>query len=399
MKLNKTHLRLSILFQSIIFVPILISQSIGSDWDSYAIIGTVQNLYLNNTYLPSRPPGFPLYEGFVYLAYFASKAVGINFEISILMLQFLLTIILSYIVYLFFKKEDKRNSYFYFVIIFSPIYLISGFTVIDYFLGSIFGFLSIYVQLHKNDLAKYTPLFLSIAVAIRLTNIFFVFVVLILQYRSKEENKIIIKNFLYFILFSLIIQLPFYLNLWQSTLSESLNSIIDATCILSLTNTDHSLIDRMGRFILKQTEFFGIIGSLGIFISIFYFKKENFSKNFHLLILFILFELSFLRLPTEEGHLLPAFISLILLLSSLRLPRYLIGLILFSTIFSNIVNLSIYSVDQVDGAEEIYFGLNFEDGVFINDLRSRNKIALEKDFHYENGLLQNTNIWSNGCPN
>ena len=399
MKLNKTHLRLSILFQSIIFVPILISQSIGSDWDSYAIIGTVQNLYLNNTYLPSRPPGFPLYEGFVYLAYFASKAVGINFEISILMLQFLLTIILSYIVYLFFKKEDKRNSYFYFVIIFSPIYLISGFTVIDYFLGSIFGFLSIYVQLHKNDLAKYTPLFLSIAVAIRLTNIFFVFVVLILQYRSKEENKIIIKNFLYFILFSLIIQLPFYLNLWQSTLSESLNSIIDATCILSLTNTDHSLIDRMGRFILKQTEFFGIIGSLGIFISIFYFKKENFSKNFHLLILFILFELSFLRLPTEEGHLLPAFISLILLLSSLRLPRYLIGLILFSTIFSNIVNLSIYSVDQVDGAEEIYFGLNFEDGVFINDLRSRNKIALEKDFHYENGLLQNTNIWSKGCPN
>ena len=64
MKLNKTHLRLSILFQSIIFVPILISQSIGSDWDSYAIIGTVQNLYLNNTYLPSRPPGFPL---FIYL--------------------------------------------------------------------------------------------------------------------------------------------------------------------------------------------------------------------------------------------------------------------------------------------------------------------------------------------
>ena len=155
----------------------------------------------------------------------------------------------------------------------------------------------------------------------------------------------------------------------------------------------------MGRFILKQTEFFGIIGSLGIFISIFYFKKENLSKNFHLLILFILFELSFLRLPTEEGHLLPAFISLILLLSSLKLPRYLIGLIFISTIFSNIINLSIYSVDQVDGAEEIYFGLNIEQGVFINDLRSRNKIALEKDFHYENGLLQNTNIWSKGCPN
>ena len=79
MKLNKTHLRLSILFQSIIFVPILISQSIGSDWDSYAIIGTVQNLYLNNTYLPSRPPGFPLYEGFVYLSLFCIKSCRYQF--------------------------------------------------------------------------------------------------------------------------------------------------------------------------------------------------------------------------------------------------------------------------------------------------------------------------------
>ena len=99
----------------------------------------------------------------------------------------------------------------------------------------------------------------------------------------------------------------------------------------------------MGRFILKQTEFFGIIGSLGIFISIFYFKKENLSKNFHLLILFILFELSFLRLPTEEGHLLPAFISLILLLSSLKLPRYLIGLIFFDNFSEHNKSFNLFS--------------------------------------------------------
>ena len=399
MKLNKTHFKISILFQAIFFVPVLLSQSIGSDWDSYAIIGTVQNLYLNNTYLPSRPPGFPLYEGFVYLAYFASKALDINFEIVILILQFLLTIILSFIVFLFFEKDDTRNSYFYYVVIFSPIFLISGFTVIDYFLGSIFGFLSIYVQLHKKHLVKYTPLFLSISVAMRLTNIFFVLIVLILQYRSKVENRILIKNFFYFLFFSFFIQLPFYFNLWQSTLSKSLNSIVDATCVLNLTNTDHTFIDRVGRFFIKQIEFFGIIGSLAIFVSIFYLKKVNLSKNFHLLVLFILFELSFLRLPTEEGHLLPAFISLILLLSSVKLPRYIIGVILFSTIFSNLINLSIYSVDKIDGAEEIYFGLNIKEGIFINDLRSRNAIALEKDFHYENGLFQNTNIWSNGCPN
>lgn len=399
MKLNKTHFKISILFQAIIFFPVLVSKSIGSDWDSYAIIGTVQNLYLNNIYLPSRPPGFPLYEGFVYLAYFASKALGVDFEITILIFQFLFTAILSFIIFLFYEKDGAKNSYFYFVIIFSPIYLISGFTVIDYFLGSIFGFLSIYVQLYKKHLLKYIPLFLGIAVAMRLTNVFFVLVVLILQYRSKVENRIIIKNFFYFILFSSLIQLPFYFNLWQATLSKSLNSIIDTTCILSLTNTDHTFIDRVGRFFIKQIEFFGIIGALAIFISIFYLKKENFSKNFHLVILFILFELSFLRLPTEEGHLLPAFISLILILSSVKMPRYIIGAILISTIFSNLINLSIYTVDKVDGAEEIYFGLNIEEGIFINDLRSRNAIASEKDFHYENGLFQNTNIWSNGCPN
>ena len=47
----------------------------------------------------------------------------------------------------------------------------------------------------------------------------------------------------------------------------------------------------------------------------------------------------------------------------------------------------------------LYFGLNIEQGVFINDLRSRNKIALEKDFHYENSQYTLFEAWKSGCPN
>ena len=33
-------------------------------------------------------------------------------------------------------------------------------------------------------------------------------------------------------------------------------------CIFNLTNTDHDLINRLGRFVLKQVPFLGTVGSM-----------------------------------------------------------------------------------------------------------------------------------------
>ena len=44
------------------FFPNFINANLGSDWDSYALIGTHLNIFEENIYIPSRPPGFPAYE-------------------------------------------------------------------------------------------------------------------------------------------------------------------------------------------------------------------------------------------------------------------------------------------------------------------------------------------------
>ena len=44
------------------FLSVFSNSNIGSDWDSYALIGTYENFIKNGIYIPSRPPGFPIYE-------------------------------------------------------------------------------------------------------------------------------------------------------------------------------------------------------------------------------------------------------------------------------------------------------------------------------------------------
>ena len=44
------------------FSPFLYYGFISSDWDSYASIASGNILILENIYIPSRPPGFPIYE-------------------------------------------------------------------------------------------------------------------------------------------------------------------------------------------------------------------------------------------------------------------------------------------------------------------------------------------------
>ena len=69
------------ILQFILLTPFLIQGYIGSDWDSYALIGSVQNLSIDFLYLPSRPPGFPVLEIFLSLLFFLSQLINISFEL------------------------------------------------------------------------------------------------------------------------------------------------------------------------------------------------------------------------------------------------------------------------------------------------------------------------------
>ena len=395
----KIHFYIASIFHLLIFIPFIIQKFIGPDWDSYALLGTVINLYEDSLYLPSRPPGFPLYEFFLTFVYGVSKFLNLDFEILFLVSQFFFVLGNNFIILNFFEKQNSQKIFLYYIIIFSPIYLTSGLSVIDYHAGLFFGLLALYLALYVDQTYIPVSLLLAASIGIRLSNVIFAIPVLFIFYRKKERIQNLIKFTFTTGIFSMLIYFPVYLELWNSSLSNNLTSPRDMFCILNLTNTDHTLIGRLGRFVLKQFDFLGVIGTFVALIFLVKIRRKDILNNLHWFIVFLLFELSFLRLPTEEGHLLPALIALFLLINSLEIKKSYLIVILISTFLTNFLYIGFYEVDQPDQATEIYFNLQINQGLLLQDYQLRENIGQNKEFHYLNAYYSIKNVWKDGCPN
>ena len=397
---DKKHFYLCSLIQTFIFIPFLIQGYIGSDWDSYALIGTVNNYVQDSVYLPSRPPGFPLYEVFLSFLFKISIIFNLQFEKVFLMLHFLILLSNNFLIFKFFERENVSKFIYFYLITLSPVYLISGFSIIDYQAGLFFGFLAIYITIYSSNYILMVPFLLSISMGIRLSNLIFsiaVFALFIFLQKSKKEilNLVVLTSFFTFVIYGIA-----YFSLWSTTLSSSMDTPSDMVCIFNLTNTDHSTIYRLGRFLLKQIDFFGIVGFVIVLFLIFNMSKSiNLGKNIHFVLLFFLFQLSFLRLPTEEGHLLPAFVALIFLMKQVEIKNSLIVIVLISSLVSNFIYLNTYDVDSPDSASEAYLNISLKEGLLIQDFNEREVKGLDKDFHYKNGFESIKDVWKNGCPN
>ena len=51
----KYYFYISSFITFLLFIPVFFNSNIGSDWDSYALIGTYENFIKNGIYIPSRP--------------------------------------------------------------------------------------------------------------------------------------------------------------------------------------------------------------------------------------------------------------------------------------------------------------------------------------------------------
>lgn len=398
-------LTLSIVVSTLFFIPVFLRANIGSDWDSYALVGTYINFIDSGIYIPSRPPGFPVFEILIGLITYISNYLGLNnFEQGLLIIQFLTLISLNVLIYNFFNRAGNKKSLFFLLIVLSPIYLISGLSIIDYFLGSLFGFSALYLALYKNDLNYHQILIsvlLSLAIGVRLSNVIFLFAILILFLTKKENlNKIFITGFTTVILSSFL-YFPLYNNLYNFYADTNIyNSSSEMSCVINLTNTDHDLIGRLGRFILKQINFFGTLGFIFFIILLKDVKIKINNSTTSLFLIFLFFQLSFLRLPTEEGHLIPAFIALMIMLN--QLSQYSLKILLTAVVFtflSNFIDIRFYEVDQVDSASEITFNLSISEGFFVEDYKLRNLKGTDKEFNYSNSQSTLFDAWKNGCPN
>ncbi|MDA9727429.1 hypothetical protein N9U45_01500 [Acidimicrobiaceae bacterium] len=381
--------------QTLFFLPFFLQSNIGSDWDAYSLIGTYLIFEESGQYFPSRPPGFPVYE---LLVGFISKFSFLGIEKSLLLLQYIIMISLNFLIYLFFQKRKDTNILIFIIILFSPIYLISSFTVIDYTFGALFGFLSIYLaQYGSKKYRLFIPLLLAISIGARLSNIVFLIATLISLNQKNIKLAKLFNTLLYTFFLSILFYTPTHLNLFKylKNLGYKTSELV---CILNLTNIDHTLYDRIGRFILKQINYMGFIAFVIFLIAIIISKKQIQQKHYPLVVVFLLFELSFLRLPTEEGHLLPAFIAFMLIIKDFKFHNKFLNLTILFLVISSFFDLKFYTVDVVDSASTAELGVYPSKGYLIEEYELREQVV-NKNYHYENSKITLIEAWAEGCPN
>ena len=398
----KNSVLLTSIVHTLLFIPFYLSGFIGADWDSYALIGSAKIFIEQGIYIPSRPPGFPLSELLTLSVINVSEIFNIHFEKVLLVIQYLFLLLSNILLSKLFKINNQKINFYYLIVMFSPIYIISGFTVIDYMAGLVFGYMGVYIfNKHKsaNSIVLISFLF-SISIGFRLSNIIFLISLIIYIISIKKESVLAFKIIFLTSLLSSIIYGVAYWSLWSTSLKIIYGSnLSELVCIFNLTNTDHTLLSRLGRFVIKQANYLSVLGSILFIVNIPKLKFIKLTENLVFFLIFIFFQLSFVRLPTEEGHMLPAFIALFLIISNSNIDFSFKKLILILTFISNFLNLNFYVVDEVDSANSILFTSDIRSGLLIEDYEIRAEKGKNKLYHYQNSVDTLNIAWKNGCPN
>ena len=129
----------------------------------------------------------------------------------------------------------------------------------------------------------FISLIFAISIGFRLSNIIFL-ASLIIFLIFKEQKFIKALNIIFITVgISLFIYGIAYWSLWENSLQTIYNEdITEIICIFNLTNTDHSLISRLGRFVIKQTNYLSVVGSILFIVNIFKDEKIiNFEEKYN----------------------------------------------------------------------------------------------------------------------
>ena len=366
--------------QLILFIPFYRQGHVGADWDSYGSYASSYLIYSEGIYYPSRPPGFPFFE------YMVSSFLGFGAR-GVLIVIFLFLIGLNFITHKLFDNNNE-NDFIYFALLLSPILLISSFSIMDYVVGLFFSLSAIYLA--ENYRRPEIPFLIVIllASATRLSNILFFIAGLYILYKKGSDIKKLFFVSLFYLLGLILIYYPAY-------------ELAGGLCFLNLTNTDHLLFQRLGRFFYKQTYLVGLPGLLVLVYILVKNRKvfEIVDSYYPYISIFILFEMSFMRLPTEEGHMLPALFMFFLLLSHLNISTK-IQAYLFILIFStNFLYLDLVEIDTPNHVNEVAFSPSIKDGLLVGDYKERGIKGLKSNYHIDNAINQVIESWSNGGPN
>ncbi len=354
-----------LLLALLIYLP-YIFLGYGSDFDSYNVLWAGRNYVETLDYVPSRVPGFVVYEALVL----ALDTIGGSLLTNLLSLGMSLLILWTF---MRICREYCIPHYHLLAatLMLHPFYWVNSTCTMDYLIAMGFAFSGFY-QLLKG---KHTVagILMALGIGSRLTTLIYVGIFLMWVFFTRPgERKAIIRAGLITGFLGMLFYVP------PADFSEWNTNFLQPSVA---TEEFWTLPLRAGRFVYKNLFYFWnplafailVWGAARLALN---FRREMKKEIFSLLLtaaaIILGVELFYFRLPTEPAYLLPTVpFWLILLGVAFQKKRHVLVLLLAAVFTFNFVSVNIARPDLKNYATGAEYGLWIEPGHLVNDTRVR----------------------------
>lgn len=340
----------------------------GIDSDSYETLRTGATFIRNFDYIPSRNPGYFVFEVITFFVNLIWGSITTN----------LMAIIMSLICLQGFYQLCKtlaipNPKYLVLSVALHPYYWVASTTTIDYVFALGFFFLGISFLLKKK--AKYAGIAFSLAIGSRLTTVLLVFFGLILLIVANITSiKDAVKSFFFTIIFAAIFYLPpldFVNWRWWRIFKPIMGG-----------SEYWSMFLRIGRFIYKNIVFWSVPVLLFLFVAVAYLliKRVKIESNLFKLsvvifIAFLAYEILFFYAPLDPSYLLVILpFSFIIVGILFQNDRKTLTALLLLVFISNFIVVNLAKPDVENFATKANYGLWLEPGYLVETTKERMKV-------------------------
>ena len=337
----------------------------GSDYDSYNVLWAGKNFIETLDYVPSRVPGFFVYETITFFLNIIGGSFLTNFGSLCMSL-----VILSVFIYLCKRYGVPNYRFLAIIMMVHPYYLVNSTCTMDYLFALGFTMVGFWMLLEGKFVAAGVTM--ALGIGSRLTTALVAGVMLLWAFIFEvQDRKRIFLSGVIMAIFSFIFYLP------PIDFAEWKTHIF----LPSIGGEEFwSLYLRAGRFIYKSVYFWGPpvffiliwglvrLGTSGKLMG----NKKLLQISILALALIIGIEIFYWRLPTEPSYLIPTIpFWMIQIGFAFSDKKWVLGLLLSLVIISNFVIINIARPDKVNQATGAEFGLWVEPGHLVKDVQKR----------------------------
>lgn len=352
----------------------------GPDSDTYEVLRTGNTFIRNFDYIPSRSPGYLVFEVFTFFANRIGGSIATNLTVIFM------SLVCLYGFYSLCKALSIPNpKYLVLMVALNPYYWVASTTTMDYVFALGFFFMGVMLLLKKK--APYAGIAFSLAVGSRMTTILLVVFILILLFVLKLITfKEVAISFALTAIFSAIFYIPpldFVKYRWWKIFRPDLGG------------TEYwSLYLRVGRFLYKNMALFSLpVCLFFVGMGIYLLKKKVKVETAFLkiiavsLLVFLAYEVLFFYAPLEPSYLLVILPFVFMTVGIFLQSRKALLALLILIFVSNFAVISFAHPNLANHATSAQYGLWLDPGYLVGETSLRMKVINCADLNcYKNSM-------------